>query len=230
MVDPGEGLSLAAVGVGAGVDGSRQRPGVEADGGALVGEEDVVEVGEDRLESFPGPVTALLDEAFVGFLFGGAGTLLAFPGWGADGDRDAGAAGEDFDLSDRFASFVEAGGADPSGASGDDVDDECFVAGGADDVPYDVMDGLHVGNATSDVYAAIDLAVMRMGEVIHLQSERLSRRAFERWVREELPFDVWTARRVRAVYLAWSELPEPMLDGMPRPWEALFARSSISSM
>lgn len=192
--------------------------------GAFVGEEDVVEVGEDRLEPFAGAVPALVDDLLAGFrLSGGAG---ADPGaeWGAETDRDAGAAGLDLDVAEGGATVLEAFEAEAAGSFGDDVEDELVSAAGADRVPYDVMDLTHGANATSDVYAAIDNMVMQVGNVLFVQSLRMSRRAFETWVDEELPIDVFTARRIRAIHLAHQELSAEMLEGMPEPWEALFVR------
>jgi hypothetical protein len=76
------------------------------------------------------------------------------------------------------------------------------------------------------VYREIDRAVLRMGEIIDAEYARLSRRKFEAWVREELPFDVYTARRMRAVFLAYRVLPSGMLEELPLPWEALFVSPS----
>jgi hypothetical protein len=80
----------------------------------------------------------------------------------------------------------------------------------------------HVGDATSEVYQSIDVMVMQLGNIIHVQSVRLDREAFEEWVRNELPFDVLTARRIRAIHLAYMELPEGMHEGLPDPWQAMF--------
>jgi hypothetical protein len=84
------------------------------------------------------------------------------------------------------------------------------------------MDGLHLADGTSEVYSTIDNMVMQLGNIIQVQSVRLSRQAFERWVQDELPFDIFTARRLRAISLAHQELPEEMLEEMPPPWRALF--------
>lgn len=72
------------------------------------------------------------------------------------------------------------------------------------------------------MYREIDRAVLAMGEIIHEEHARLSRAAFERWVADELPFDVHTARRFRAMFLGYRELPPSMLENMPLPWQALF--------
>lgn len=46
---------------------------------------------------------------------------------------------------------------------------------------------------------------------------------WKRWVTEDLPFGPDTARRLRAVYLAYKHLPAETLAKLPRAWQALFA-------
>lgn len=75
-----------------------------------------------------------------------------------------------------------------------------------------------------EVYAAINEHVVRVGRLVDDAMGRMTRASFEEWVRDELPFDVYAARRFRAVYLAWRELPEEMLVEMPEPWQALYVR------
>ena len=77
------------------------------------------------------------------------------------------------------------------------------------------------------IFETIDRAAMRTGELLHLARQKLSKRDFERWVTEELPFGVDTAKRLRAVYLAHSELPPKVLSSLPRPWQAMYALAAV---
>ena len=76
----------------------------------------------------------------------------------------------------------------------------------------------------TEVYATVDREALRLGELLELARDRMSRTGYERWVETELPFDLPMARRLRAVYLGYRELPTDMLTQMPLPWQSIFAR------
>jgi len=235
MVYAGERLSLAPVRIGAGEQGRSEGPRVEPGGLAFLCEQDVVQVGEDRSEPSHRPKFAFVNYLLSGFGLGALDFLAAGAfGW-AERDREAGAAGFDLDLFEGGASFFEAGGADASGAVGDRFDDEGVLAANADDVAFDGMathlpDGtpvlLDAEQIAAEVYATVDREALRLGELLELARDSMSRAGFERWVETELPFDLPMARRLRAVYLGYRELPPEMLKEMPLPWQSLFVKPS----
>lgn len=84
-----------------------------------------------------------------------------------------------------------------------------------------------LGDIAAQIYSAIDRMALRVGELLEraLQAHGLER--WRQWVDEDLPFGLETARRLRAVYLAYREFPAEMLASMPHPWQALYALSKI---
>ena len=73
-----------------------------------------------------------------------------------------------------------------------------------------------------EVYATVNHEALRLGELLELARDQMSRSGFERWIETELPFDLLMARRLRAVYLGYRELPPEMLNEMPLPWQSIF--------
>lgn len=231
MVQPGERLSLAPVGVGAVTDGGSERPRVESDGCAFFGEENVVQVGEDCTEPFHGAGLAFVDDFFAGFGGCGLGSFGAAFFGGAEGDREAGTAGFDLDLTEWAAALSQTGFADLAGAVGDDGEHEGILASDAKDVTYDVVmahlpDGTPVlltsEQIAAEVYATINREALRLGELLDHARLTMSWAKYEHWVDVELPFDIHQAQRMRAVWVASQTLPPEMLAHMPTPWRAIY--------
>lgn len=234
MIDPCERLSLAPVRIGTGEQGRSEGPRVESGRLSFLCQQDVVQVGEDRSKPTQSPKFALVNYLLSGLGLGALDLLAAGPfGW-AEGDREAGAAGFDLDLFERGASFFEAGGADASGAVGDRFKNKLVSAADAESVALDDMvhlpDGtpvlLDAEQIAAEVYATINREALRLGELLDHARTTMSRAAYERWVTNELPFDLAQARRMRAVYLANEMLPTEMLAHVPTPWRAIYAVST----
>lgn len=236
MVDGQEVVSPAGVRVGPVAERCRQWERVEPGGGAFLGEEDVVQVGEQCLEAFAGPILAAFDGTVSCLgLFRGLGPFLG-ASW-FQRNRDSCATSHDLDVASWATGFDHAVDAQATGSFRDGVEDEHVVARRADDVPYDVMDSGHGRDSTrarleqeriaGEVVSEVDQVVMRLGALLHEAALLTGRERFETWIAEELPFDVRSARRMRAVYLAYRELPAEMLVEMPAPRAALFAKPDI---
>lgn len=75
---------------------------------------------------------------------------------------------------------------------------------------------------TVEIYDTVDRMVMRVGELLD-RGHRMYPDEWKRWVTEDLPFGLDTARRLRGVYLAYKHLPPETLARLPRAWQALFA-------
>jgi hypothetical protein len=77
-----------------------------------------------------------------------------------------------------------------------------------------------------EVYGAIDHMCLRVGGLLN-EARQLNPRGFDRWVDSTLPFGVDKAKRLIAIHLAYSELPEETIAQLPRPWQALYALRSV---
>lgn len=142
-------------------------------------------------------------------------------------------------MAERFATLGETVDAQVPGASSGDVEDEGVSTADADDVAYDLMNVrlVHVGESTpvvgsldeiaSEIYSTIDSMALRVGELLDVAYRSNSRARFERWVVDDLPFGLDTAKRLRAVYLAQRELPLHVRERLPRPWQALYALVAV---
>lgn len=75
---------------------------------------------------------------------------------------------------------------------------------------------------TVEIYDTVDRMVMRVGELLE-RGWQMYPADWKRWVSEDLPFGLDTARRLRAVHLAYKHLPPEKLAQLPRAWQALFA-------
>jgi hypothetical protein len=75
---------------------------------------------------------------------------------------------------------------------------------------------------TVEIFETVDRMVMRVGELLE-RAWQMYPDDWKRWVVEDLPFGLDTARRLRAVYLAYKHLPPEKLAQLPRAWQALFA-------
>jgi hypothetical protein len=74
----------------------------------------------------------------------------------------------------------------------------------------------------AEIYDTVDRMVMRVGELLE-RAHTLHPTDWKRWVSEELPFGLDTARRFRMIYLAYSKLPPETLARCPKAWQAMFA-------
>ena len=80
---------------------------------------------------------------------------------------------------------------------------------------------------TIKVYETCDRVVLALGEYLEVGRDRLGKEGYEEWVVEDLPFGLDTAKRYRAVYRAYANLPKSTLDQLPRAWQALYALKEI---
>lgn len=76
---------------------------------------------------------------------------------------------------------------------------------------------------TERIYARLDRFALDLGRDLQEAYEIAGKRAFERWVENELPFGVDKARRLRAIHLAYEHLPPEKLAALPRSWQAMFS-------
>lgn len=84
-----------------------------------------------------------------------------------------------------------------------------------------------LGDIAAQIYASIDRMALRIGELLQRALEAHGTERFREWVTNDLPFGIETARRMRAVYLAYREFPPELLASMPAPWQALYALSKV---
>jgi hypothetical protein len=73
-----------------------------------------------------------------------------------------------------------------------------------------------------EVYSEVDRMCLRVGALLH-EARQLAGRQFPSWVEHNMPFGIDKARRLIAIHLAYSELPEETVAQLPRPWQALYA-------
>lgn len=81
---------------------------------------------------------------------------------------------------------------------------------------------------TERIYSRFDRFALDLGRDLQEAYEIAGKRGFERWVDDCLPFGVDKARRLRAIHLAYRELPVDKLRQLPRPMQALFAFTRLS--
>jgi len=74
----------------------------------------------------------------------------------------------------------------------------------------------------AEIYDTVDRMVMRVGELLE-RAHTLHPEDWKRWVADELPFGLDTARRFRMIYLAYRHLPPETLARCPKAWQAMFA-------
>lgn len=72
----------------------------------------------------------------------------------------------------------------------------------------------------------VDGVALRVGGLLR-EARALSPERFERWVVNELPFGLETARRLIAISAAYEKLPPETLRGLPRPWQAMYALKEL---
>lgn len=89
----------------------------------------------------------------------------------------------------------------------------------------------HLSQVTSDrtlddieaeVFESIDRMALTVGRLLR-EAQELAPKQFRSWVEERLPFGIDAARRLIAVHLAYSKLPQEQIDRLPHPWQALYA-------
>lgn len=80
---------------------------------------------------------------------------------------------------------------------------------------------------TARVYDSLDRVALTLGQLLDVGRARLGREGYERWVEEDLPFGLDTAKRYVAVYRAYAHLPKETLDRLPRAWQAMYALRCI---
>lgn len=74
----------------------------------------------------------------------------------------------------------------------------------------------------ADIYHVLDRMVLETGRLLH-EARTNHPKMYKTWVEERMPFGLDAARRIHAVYLAYSNLDETVLARLPKAWQALFA-------
>lgn len=226
-----EALGDRTVRVGVGTDGDFERPRIETERGAFLGEIDVVQVGECERQPFAGTVAGLVVESLASARFGCFRLLrFAFP---AERDEGAMPAPDEFDRSTLRRGVGDgAVGAQAAGASGDGIGDPRVLPVGAQDATFNQMDVAHRVEGTplpigldeiaERIYTRIDEMVFDVGRELQAAFEAFPAE-YERWVTDCLPFGLDKARRLRMIWKASRVLPPEILEKMPRAWQALYA-------
>jgi hypothetical protein len=73
-----------------------------------------------------------------------------------------------------------------------------------------------------EVFETIDRMCLRVGALLY-EARELDPSGFQFWVETRMPFGYDKARRLIAIHLAYRDLPESVISGLPRPWQALYA-------
>jgi len=81
---------------------------------------------------------------------------------------------------------------------------------------------LTLNDIREQIFNEVDDMVLKVGALL-LHAKQLYPGQFMRWVNEELPFGYDKARRLIAIYLAYSELDDEVKQQLPKPWQALYA-------
>ena len=78
-----------------------------------------------------------------------------------------------------------------------------------------------------EIYATVNESCLKLGKLLD-EARQICGHGWMAWIEERCPFGYDTAYRLRAVYLAYRELPPDVLDRLPRPWQALFSLRRLS--
>lgn len=71
------------------------------------------------------------------------------------------------------------------------------------------------------ILVSMDRMCLQVGADL-LEARRLDPDGFELFL-EPLPFGIHTARKLIAIHLAYRDLPAKVVEGLPRPWQAMYA-------
>jgi hypothetical protein len=74
----------------------------------------------------------------------------------------------------------------------------------------------------TEIWRAADRMALEVGRLLR-EAREAAPGEFNRWVEDELPFGLDTARRMMAISHAYESLPTEMIEQLPRPWQALYA-------
>jgi hypothetical protein len=72
----------------------------------------------------------------------------------------------------------------------------------------------------------IDGVALRVGALLR-EAKARNPDDFNRWVEQELPFGLETARRMMGISAAYEKLPLEKLELLPRPWQAMYALKAL---
>lgn len=72
----------------------------------------------------------------------------------------------------------------------------------------------------------LDGTALAVGRLLR-EAKQADPSMFDEWVRSELPFGHETARRLMAISAAYEKLPDDVVAGLPRPWQALYAIQAL---
>lgn len=72
----------------------------------------------------------------------------------------------------------------------------------------------------------VDGVALRVGLLLR-EAKQAAPERFERWVVDDLPFGLETARRLMSISAAYEKLPTAMLENLPRPWQAMYALKEL---
>jgi hypothetical protein len=77
------------------------------------------------------------------------------------------------------------------------------------------------------IYAVTDQWALEVGRLLAEAKKICPKRGWTAWCESEIPFGHDKADRLIAIYRAYHGLPEEVLAGLPRPWQAQFALKSV---
>jgi hypothetical protein len=77
------------------------------------------------------------------------------------------------------------------------------------------------------IYEVTDQWALEVGRLLAEAKRICPKRRWTAWCDSEIPFGHDKADRLIAIYRAYNELPESVIRGLPRPWQAQFALKSV---
>lgn len=95
------------------------------------------------------------------------------------------------------------------------------------------MHVIHAGQHTTlsgyrdAIVREVDGVALRVGRLLREAKELATPIEFNRWVINDLPFGLETARRLMAISAAYEKLPTEALRDLPRPWQAMYALKEL---
>lgn len=78
-----------------------------------------------------------------------------------------------------------------------------------------------------EIYRVTDRWALEIGHLLHQAKQICPKRHWKAWCDTEIPFGHDKADRLIAIWRAYDGLPEHVLKGLPRPWQAQFALKSV---
>lgn len=88
------------------------------------------------------------------------------------------------------------------------------------------LTGLTLADYRDRIIREVDGVALRVGKLLR-EAKAVDPDDFNRWVEEELPFGLETARRLVAISVAYEKLPPEQVALLPRPWQAMYALKAL---